>query len=49
MIILLILKKKAAKRAVDISAYNIKEKALTLVSTFTFLGAALYWFFLPLK
>lgn len=34
MIILLILKKEAAKRAVDISAYNLKEKTLTLVSTF---------------
>lgn len=49
MIILLIFKKEAAKRAVDISAYNIKEKTLTLVSTFIFFGAVLYSVFSPLK
>ena len=49
MIILLISKKEAAKRAVDISAYNIKEKTQTLMSTFIFFGAVLYSVFLPLK
>lgn len=49
MIILLISNKEAAKRAVDISAYNIKEKTLTFVSTFIFFGAVLYSVFLPLK
>jgi protein-S-isoprenylcysteine O-methyltransferase Ste14 len=49
MIILLIPKKDAAKRAVDISAYNMKEKSQTLTSTLMFFGAVLYSFFLPLK
>jgi protein-S-isoprenylcysteine O-methyltransferase Ste14 len=49
MFILFILNKEAAKRAVNMSAYTIKEKYLTFVSTLVFYGAVLYSIGLPLK
>lgn len=49
MIILFISNKGAAKRAVNMSAYTVKEKCQTFVSTFVFFGAVLYSVGLPLR
>ena len=49
MIILFISNKGAAKRAVNMSAYTVKEKCQTFVSTVLFFGAVLYSVGLPLR
>jgi protein-S-isoprenylcysteine O-methyltransferase Ste14 len=49
MLILFISQKKATKRAMDMSAYKVREKIRTVVSTLIFFGAVCYAIFLPLK
>ena len=49
MIILFISNQGAAKRAVNMSAYTVKEKCQTFLSTFLFFGAVLYSVGLPLR
>ena len=49
MIILFISNKEAAKRAVNMSAYTVKEKCQTFASTFVFFGAVLYSVVLPFR
>lgn len=49
MIILFISNKKATKRAMDMSAYTVREKIRTVVTTLIFFGAVLYSIGLPLK
>ena len=49
MIILFVLNKEAANRAINMSTYNVKEKCQTFVSTLVFFGAVLYSVGLPLR
>jgi len=49
MLILFISQKKATKRAMDMSAYTIREKIRTVASTYIFFGAVLYSIALPLQ
>ena len=49
MIILFISNKEAAKRAVDMAAYTVREKWQTIISTFVFFGAVLYSVVLPFR
>jgi protein-S-isoprenylcysteine O-methyltransferase Ste14 len=49
MLILFISQKKATKRAMDMSAYTVREKIRTVASTYIFFGAVLYSIGLPLK
>jgi protein-S-isoprenylcysteine O-methyltransferase Ste14 len=49
MLILFISQKKATKRAMDMSAYTVREKIRTVASTYIFFGAVLYSIGLPLQ
>ena len=49
MLILFISQKKATKRAMDMSAYTVRERIRTFASTYIFFGAVLYSIGLPLK
>ena len=49
MIILFISNRGAAKRAVNMSAYTVREKCQTFVSTFVFFGTVFYSVVLPIR
>jgi len=49
MLILFVSQKKATKRAMDMSAYTVRERIRTVASTYIFFGAVLYSIVLPLQ